>query len=167
MTLSPRARSWLEMQGYEGLSDAELSEIVLWTRFSLAVCMTFAAVGGVLGSAWIMGALASTAAIGALLPMHPFDTVYIHGIRRVTHGPALPPNPAPRRVACAVAALADLDCARVPRPSHAPRLRAERRVRVRTRHAHIHGILRAFVHPSVVRKAPRSCARHVKLATEA
>lgn len=93
------------MQGYEGLSDEELEEIALWTRFSPALCMTAAIIGTALASPWVLGALAVTAALGALLPMHPFDAIYNFGVRRVTGVRALPPNAAPRRFACAVGAV--------------------------------------------------------------
>jgi hypothetical protein len=105
MTISIRSRSWLLMQGYEGLSDSELSEIALWTRFSPALCMITAIIGTALASPWVLGALAVTAALGALLPMHPFDAIYTYGIRRLTGARALPPNGMPRRFACAVGAV--------------------------------------------------------------
>lgn len=105
MTISMRYRSWLQMQGYEGLSDEDLEEIALWTRFSPALCMVTAIVGTALASTWVLGALAVTAALGALLPAHPFDAIYNYGIRRVTGARALPPNGMPRRFACVVGAV--------------------------------------------------------------
>ena len=105
MTISMRSRSWLEMQGYTGLSDAELSEIALWTRFSPALCMITATIGTALASPWVLGALAVTAALGALLPAHPFDAIYNYGIRRAIGARSLPPSAMPRRFACAVGAV--------------------------------------------------------------
>lgn len=106
MSISARTtRSWLEMQGYTGLSDSELSEIALWTRFSPALCMITAVIGTALASPWVLGALAVTAALGALLPAHPFDAIYNYGIRRAIGTRLLPPNAMPRRFACAVGAV--------------------------------------------------------------
>lgn len=93
------------MQGYAGLSDAELSDIALWTRFSPALCAITGIVGTALGSPWVLGALGVTAALGALLPAHPFDAIYNYGIRRVVGTRSLPPNAMPRRFACAVGAV--------------------------------------------------------------
>ncbi len=105
MTVSARSRSWLQMQGNEGLRDEDLNQIALWTRFSPALCMITAVIGTALASVWVLGALAVTAALGALLPAHPFDAIYNYGIRRVTGTRALPPNGVPRRFACAVGAV--------------------------------------------------------------
>jgi hypothetical protein len=45
------------------------------------------------------------AALGAILPFHPFDLIYNLGIRHVTKTPVLPRNGAPRRFACAMASV--------------------------------------------------------------
>lgn len=41
---------------------------------------------------------------GVVLPRHPFDNLYNHGFRNLTGTRARPPNGAPRRFACALAA---------------------------------------------------------------
>ena len=45
------------------------------------------------------------AALGALLPGHPFETIYNYGIRHVIGTQKLPPAQAPRRFACGVATI--------------------------------------------------------------
>jgi len=105
MTTSTTSRSWLEMQGYTGMSDSAVAELAVWTRFSPALCTITGIVGTALASPWVLGALGVTAALGALLPAHPFDAIYNYGIRRVVGTRSLPPNAMPRRFACAVGAV--------------------------------------------------------------
>jgi hypothetical protein len=45
------------------------------------------------------------AALGAILPIHPFDLIYNYGIRHLTGTQPLPRNGAPTRFACGVAAV--------------------------------------------------------------
>ena len=44
-------------------------------------------------------------ALGAVLPFHPFDILYNHGIRHMLGTPKLPPYNPPRRFACFVGTL--------------------------------------------------------------
>jgi hypothetical protein len=104
MALALDRRGRLEMQGYAGLSDADIDEIELWTRLSPALCMAVMIIGTALASPWVLGALTVTAVIGTALPVHPFDLIYNLGIRRLTGTRPLPPNGAPRRFACGLAA---------------------------------------------------------------
>lgn len=103
--LSKVARRRLEMQGFVGHDDATLAEVNLWLRLSPALCMTVAAVGTILASPAILALLVPFALAGALLPGHPFDVVYNHGIRHLIGTRRLPPYRAPRRFACGVASL--------------------------------------------------------------
>jgi hypothetical protein len=45
------------------------------------------------------------AALGAILPGHPFDVLYNHGLRHLFGGPALPSYGRRRRFACVVATI--------------------------------------------------------------
>jgi Domain of unknown function (DUF4395) len=105
MTLSSSARNLLEMQGYTGYGDAYLSEVNLWTRWSPFLCACFIALGTALASPVILGLLAATAIIGALLPVHPFDLIYNYGVRHLTGTRPLPQNNGGRRFACALASV--------------------------------------------------------------
>jgi len=67
--------------------------------------MVWAAVGTALASPIVLWALVPFAALGALLPGHPFDVVYNHGLRYVFGTPALPRYGPRRRFACAVATV--------------------------------------------------------------
>lgn len=98
-------RRRLKIQGFEGLSDSDLRKWGGWIEFSPILCATFAALGTAL--AWIPGllGLACIAALGAVLPFHPFDLIYNHGIRRFTKTRPLPSNGMPRRFACGMATV--------------------------------------------------------------
>jgi len=65
----------------------------------------FAAIGTATASPPILLALAGTALLGALLPFHPFDLIYNYGIRFIVRKRPLPPNRAPRRFSCGIAAV--------------------------------------------------------------
>lgn len=104
-TLSPTARSRLETQGFTGLDDAALCEVGPWLRFTPGVCAVLMGLGTALALPALLWALVPIAAFGALFPVHPFDLVYNVSIRRITGTRPLPPNGAPRRFACGMAAL--------------------------------------------------------------
>jgi hypothetical protein len=100
-----KQRALIEMQGYVGVPDADVNDIFIWSRFAPAVCL-----------AWVIGALATQSAeaffgltavavAGATLPRHPFDFLYNAVVRRWTGSIALPAHGAPRRFACALAAV--------------------------------------------------------------
>jgi hypothetical protein len=98
-------RRRLEMQGFCGLDDRQISELNVWVRLTPALCATLVAIATALGSAPLLAGIAATALLGAAFPHHPFDFLYNYGIRYVTRTSALPPNRAPRRFACAFATL--------------------------------------------------------------
>src|SRR5215470_12621293 len=97
------ARDRIEAQGFVGLDDRTLSQINYWLRFAPAICMAWTAVGTMRASAAILWALVPFAALGALLPGHPFDVFYTYGFRHLIAGPRLPRYPQPRRFACVLA----------------------------------------------------------------
>jgi len=98
-------RKRLETQGFLGLDDEALAQVGPWLRWSPAWCTVFMAAGTVLASPGILWGLALTAAAGVVLPNHPFDYVYNHGVRRLTGTRPLPPNGPPRKFACGRAAV--------------------------------------------------------------
>lgn len=95
-------RARVEMQGFLGLSDDALVRVEPWLRFSPAICAAWAATATLAGSVTSLAFLSITALLGATLPMHPFDSLYNHGIRHMTATPPIPRYRAPRRFACAV-----------------------------------------------------------------
>ncbi len=103
--MSPIVRGRIEAQGFLGLDDQMIKQVNCWLRLSPAICMIWAAIGTVLQSATVLWLLVPFALLGALLPGHPFDLLYTHGVRYVTGGPRLPRYPLPRRFACLLATL--------------------------------------------------------------
>ena len=98
--ISATAKARIEAQGFVGLDAGTLTGINYWLRLAPAICMAWTAVGTALSSPAIVAALVPFAALGAILPGHPFDLLYTHGFRRLLGGPRLPRYPAPRRFAC-------------------------------------------------------------------
>lgn len=105
MPMSAMRRRLLDIQGFDEVDDVTLARTEQWLRLAPALCGVIAAVGTALASAPILWGLAAIAALGAVLPFHPFDLIYNAGIRRVTGAPALPQNRAPRRFACGLGAI--------------------------------------------------------------
>jgi len=93
----------IQAQGFCGLDDKTYAQINYPLRLSPAICMLWTAVGTALASPMILWALAPFAALGAILPSHPFDVLYNYGLRHLTGTPALPRYGARRRLACALA----------------------------------------------------------------
>jgi hypothetical protein len=105
MALSKTHRHRLDVQGFACVDDRTLSQTHHWLRMSPALCGTIAAAGIAIASPPVLWGLAVFAALGAILPFHPFDLIYNLGVRRLTGGPKLPANGIPRRFACGVGAV--------------------------------------------------------------
>jgi hypothetical protein len=97
-------RNRLEAQGFLGLDDATLDELAPWLRWSPVVCTFFMVLGVVTRSPVVLWGLAGIAFLGTLLPFHPFDLLYNHGVRYLTRTRPLPHHGPQRRFACALAA---------------------------------------------------------------
>ena len=98
-------RTRIQAQGFCGLDDATCRQINYPLRISPAICMAWAAIGTALASPTVLWALVPFAALGALLPSHPFDVIYNHGLRYLLKSPALPRYPVRRRFACLMATV--------------------------------------------------------------
>ncbi len=104
-TISKTTRRRIEAQGYLGLNDATLAKVGPWLRFSPAICMVWIAIATYYESVPGLLALVPFAALGAILPWHPFDAIYNYGIRHILGTPLLPRANAPRKFACKVAVV--------------------------------------------------------------
>jgi hypothetical protein len=105
-TISATTRKRLEIQGFTGMDDEMLSEVAPWLRFSPAVCAVLMGIGTALASPVILWVLVPPiAALGAIFRVHPFDLIYNYGLRYLAGRRPLPPNRAPRRFACGLAAV--------------------------------------------------------------
>jgi hypothetical protein len=98
-------RENIQAQGFCGLDEKTYAQLNYPLRMSPAICMVWAAVGTALASPTILWALAPFAALGAILPGHPFDVFYNYGLRHLFGTPALPRYGARRRFACALATI--------------------------------------------------------------
>ena len=98
-------RERIQAQGFCGLDDATYAQINYPLRLSPAICMVWTAVGTALASVTILWALVPFAALGAILPGHPFDVLYNYGLRQIFGTPPLPRYPIRRRFACVMATL--------------------------------------------------------------
>lgn len=101
----PSTRWLVELQGFTGLDDDTVRRIDHGLRFSPFVCLTVTAVGTTLASGTVLWWLLPFALAGAILPGHPFDVIYNHGLRHLNGGARIPRYPLPRRFACALASL--------------------------------------------------------------
>lgn len=104
-TVSATVRERIQAQGFCGLDDQTCAQINYPLRLSPAICMAWAAVGTALASPTILLALVPFAALGAILPGHPFDVFYNYGLRHLLGTPVLPRYGARRHFACALATV--------------------------------------------------------------
>jgi len=104
-TITAAVRERIQAQGFCGLDDNTYAQINYPLRLSPAICMVWAAVGTALASPMILWALVPFAALGAILPGHPFDVFYNYGLRHLLGTPALPSYEARRHFACALATI--------------------------------------------------------------
>lgn len=94
----------LRVQGYR--LTAEQGQALGWgLRFPTALCLALVITGLVLESAALILALVPIGVIAGWTRRHPFDYLWNKGLRHLSGGPELPPNPTPRRHAFKLAAL--------------------------------------------------------------
>ena len=104
-TVTETVRERIRAQGFCGLDDKTCAQLNYPLRLSPAICMLWTAVGTALASAPVLWALVPFAALGAILPGHPFDVIYNHGLRHLMGTPVLPRYGVRRRLACALATI--------------------------------------------------------------
>lgn len=105
MYASTRLRRLVEMQGYCGLTNSAVEQIDPWLRVAPAFCAGWTLAATIRQAPGAIAILSGIAALGAVLPLHPFDLPYNLVIRHWTGTPPIPSSPVPRRFACSVAAL--------------------------------------------------------------
>lgn len=98
-------RRRLEIQGFLGMSDAELLSVGRWLRFTPACNFALTVAATVTGSVWSLLGLALLMAAGVLAPAHPFDVLYNTLIRPATGTGPLPRSHARRKFTFAVGAV--------------------------------------------------------------
>ncbi len=90
----------LDTQGFDGVEESTLIPVAPWLRMAPAMCGGFAFMGTAMQSPILLWSLAVIAMLGAAFPVHPFDLLYNHGLRRFTGTSRLPRRGAPGRFAC-------------------------------------------------------------------
>ena len=103
-TTATLVRERIQAQGYCGLDDKTCAQLNLPLRLSPALCMIWTAIGAALQSPAVLLALVPFAVLGAVLPRHPFDVIYNHGLRHVLGTPPTPRSGFRRRFACGLGA---------------------------------------------------------------
>lgn len=95
----------LKIQDYCGMSDKRLSELAFGNRFAYILCSFLVFIGVVLANIPLLCAMMLIALYGVLLPYHPFDYIYNHGLRKVLNKPELPPRSLQIKFACSIATI--------------------------------------------------------------
>jgi len=103
--LTDSTRRRLDIQGFERTDERALAEVAPWLRLAFGLCAAMAGVGTAMASPTILLMLVPIASLAAMLPVHPFDLIYNHGIRFLTGTPPLPRRGAPSRFACGLGAV--------------------------------------------------------------
>ncbi len=103
MAIPEGARSRLLLQGFACDADPRVAAAAPWLRFTPALSTLCIIAGTVLRSPAVLWSFAIVAAVGAA-GWHLFDQLFDTLVRHWVGAPRLPPNPAPRRFAMAVAA---------------------------------------------------------------
>ena len=102
MSLSPTTRSFLTIQGF-ACDVPAFGPVAPWLRWTPMLSTVFIMLGIILREPYILWAFAVIAFVGAA-GWNAFDALFNYGVRFVLRLPRLPPNPAPRRFAMALAA---------------------------------------------------------------
>lgn len=103
MTITPAVRGRLNLQGFACESDPRVAASARWLRFTPALSTLCIIAGTALRSPAVLWSFAIISACGAA-GWHAFDALFNTLVRRRVRAERLPPNPAPRRFAMAVAA---------------------------------------------------------------
>ena len=103
MAITEAVRSRLILQGFACNTDPRVAATAQWLRFTPALSTLCIIAGTALRSPAVLWGFAIIAAIGAA-GWNIFDQLFNALVRHRVRAPRLPPNPAPRRFAMAVAA---------------------------------------------------------------
>jgi len=104
-TLGYKRLHRLDIQGFERIDEGRLTEVAPWLRLAFGLCAALAALGTALASPKVLLVLTAVAFTAALSPVHPFDLIYNHGIRRATGTRPLPKRGVPSRFACGLGSV--------------------------------------------------------------
>jgi len=98
-------RRRVEVQGFSGLTTAEMQTVGSWLRITPALNLVFNTLGTVLRSPTLLLSLSALMVLGALLPVHPWDMLYNGVVRQLTKTQPLPRGGWRRRLTFALGAV--------------------------------------------------------------
>ena len=100
-----KSQARLALRGIETRNDAAYQRMLPWTKLAFAIGGTQAAIATANADAATLWQMVPVAAAAVILPHHPVEYVYNHGLRFVTKTAPLPANKAPVRFAFFMATL--------------------------------------------------------------
>ena len=95
----------IKAQGYNNFTDLGVSELSFGNRFAYILCSSILLIGIVTANIPILSAMLIIAFSTILLPYHPFDYIYNHGLRFVLNKPKLPRRSHQLKFACLIATV--------------------------------------------------------------
>lgn len=95
----------LKTQGYCNISENHLSELAFGNRLAFMMCSIVVFIGVAMANIPLLSAMGLIAFFGIVLPYHPFDYIYNHGLRIIMKKRKLPPRSRQIKFACTIATL--------------------------------------------------------------
>lgn len=104
-SISTVTRKRLEVQGFEGYSDEDLSQYKFGIRFAYLGCGTLVLMGFFFSNQIFYYLAMGIAFFAVVLPRHPLDYVYNSMTRKILNFPAIPRRTPQSKFACGTATL--------------------------------------------------------------
>ena len=104
-SISTATRKKLEIQGFEGYTNAELSKYKAGIRFAYLGCGTIVLLGFLFSNPIFYYLALGIAFFGVVLPRHPMDYIYNGTIRKMLDNPAIPRRTTQSKFACGIATV--------------------------------------------------------------
>jgi hypothetical protein len=95
----------LKIQGYCNLSEYHLSELAFGNRLAFIICSIVVFIGVAMANIPLLSVMGIIAFLGIVLPYHPFDYIYNHGLRIIMNKRKLLPRSSQIKFACTMATL--------------------------------------------------------------
>lgn len=103
--LSEKRIHRVRQQGYFLMTDKQISAIAFGNRFAFILCTSILSVGVILANIPILSVMLVVAALGFILPYHPFDYIYNYLLARPMGKPRLPKRSDQLKFACTLATI--------------------------------------------------------------
>ncbi len=95
----------VRQQGYFLMTDKQISAIAFGNRFAFILCTSILSIGVGLANIPILSGMMVIAALGFILPYHPFDYIYNYLLARRLGKPRLPKRSDQLKFACTLATI--------------------------------------------------------------